>query len=572
MISSFNMPPAFLNEAATAPNQDALLQQLHAMAMAFEDEPFRKTAAEALVARANPADIIPETYREYRSIVHDGLICFLSKLSPKRLVSIVAAQIMMPDQSCGAERLLSVAKSCPTLHKLGQIIARNNHIDPEIRNWFVPLENGNYGTKPETIRPHIEKQIQAEKDWFSIQLGTGILSEASVGAVYPFCWRDTDSGDIQNGVFKVLKPGVPEQLSEELQVLEELAVFFQQNAQRYCLNDFNYIELFKDIRDALAEETDLLGEQSHLWDAYQFYSDTRDVQIPELAPFSNHAVTAMSFLEGEKVTEAHLPVTARNACARLLFNNLILKPIFSRSASAIFHGDPHAGNILAQYDPKSGKTRIGLVDWSLAGHLSKAHRIGVLQLIQSVIKGETPLICRSIMALSAPEATPPMDGIPSGWADRVSELMRSPEYSRANLVHKAFRLVDQAARSGILFHPNLLLFRKSLFTLEGILNELDPHYDIDDMLVRYLTVLLIGELPKRFGCLLFPGFDTPENFRSLMSNKDLRSLFLYHAIEFLKTGVSLLREIIQKHVPMAAATNVSSFFNFPEILSFAKAY
>jgi ubiquinone biosynthesis protein len=567
MVPFLNTPASFLNGAAVAPNQKAVLPDLHAMAEAFEDEAFRKTVAEALMARANPANIIPAAYREYRRIVHDGLVFFLSKLTPKRLMGIVADQMVMPDHSCGAERLLSLAKSCPTLHKLGQIIARNKHIDPEIRNWFVPLENGNYGTNPETIRSHIEQQIQAEEDWFSIRLGTGILSEASVGAVFPFCWKNPESGDDQNGVFKVLKPGVQELLSEEQQVLEDLAVFFQLNAGRYCLNDFNYVELFQDIRDALAEETNLLGEQSHLWDAYQFYGDTRDVQIPELAPFSNHAVTAMSFLDGEKVTEARLPATARKACARLLFNSLILKPIFSRSASAIFHGDPHAGNILANYDEKSGKTSIALVDWSLAGRLSKPQRIGILQLIQNVIRGEAPLICRSIMALCIADATPSADDIPSGLADQVSELIRSPEYTRANLVHKAFRLVDQAARRGILLHPDLLLFRKSLFTLEGILNELDPNYDIDDMMVRYLAVLFIGELPKRFGCLLFPGFDAPENFRSLMSNQDLRCLFLYHAIEILKTGVTLLREIIRKHVPMAAADSFSSFFNFPEMLS-----
>jgi hypothetical protein len=101
---------------------------------------------------------------------------------------------------------------------------------------------------------------------------------------------------------------------------------------------------------------------------------------------------------------------------------------------------------------------------------------------------------------------------------------------------------------------------KSLFTLEGILNELDPDYDLDEMMVKYLAVLLIGEMPKRFGCLLFPGFDTPGNFRSLMSNGDLRYLFLYQAIETLKTGLTFLNEIIRKHLPIS---NNYKFYPFP---------
>lgn len=521
------------------------------MAETLGAAPFRKAAAETLIAHANPASIIPEAYREYRGLVHDGLLFFLSKLCLERLMDIVADQMAMSDQSCGAQRLLALAKKCPTLHKLGQIIARNKHIDPEIRKWFIPLENGNYGTDADTIRPHIERQVQAEKDWFFIRLGDGILSEASVGAVTPFRWKDPESGCDRNGVFKVVKPGIQAHLSEELQVLEDMAVFFQLHSRRYALNDFSFVELFQNIREALAEEINLLGEQSHLWDAYQFYTDTDDVQIPELAPFSNQAVTAMSFMDGEKVTEARLPSTERKACAKKLFDSLILKPIFSRSASAIFHGDPHAGNILAAYDGKIGKTRIALVDWSLAGHLSKPQRLGILQLVQSVIKGEAPLICQSIRALCPAPATQASQ-MPAGLASRVAELMGSPEYAGFNMVSKAFRLVDQAARCGMVFHRDLLLFRKSLFTLEGVLNELDPDHDIDDMLVKYLAVLLIEEIPRRVGCLLFPGFDTPENFRSLMSNRDLRRLFLYHAIEILKAGVTLVREMVRKHIPFAA--------------------
>ncbi|MFH0727456.1 MAG: AarF/UbiB family protein [Pseudomonadota bacterium] len=565
MISFFNTIQPVSKGLPVTPDPKEVLQHLRAVAQTAGAEPFRKIAAEKLMALVNSADIIPEEYREYRTIVHDGLLFFLSHLSFERLIDIIADQMTMTDPCCNTQRLLALAKKCPTLHKLGQIIARNKHIDPDIRKWFVHLENGNYGTDADTIRPHIEKQVQPEKELFFIRLGAGILSEASVGTVFPFCWKDPETGKDQKGVFKILRPGVRTHLSEELRVIEDLAVFFQLHANRYSLKDFKFAELFRDIREALAEEIDLLGEQTHLWDAYQFYKDTDDVQIPELAPFCNQAVTAMAFLDGEKVTEAQLPGAERKTCAKLLFDSLILKPIFSRSESAIFHGDPHAGNILASYDEKSHRTRIALVDWSLAGHLSKPQRIGILQLVQSVIKGNIFLICKSIMALSSVEGTLP-EAMPTGLADKVTEVTGSSEYATFNLVKKAFWLVDQAARCGAVFHRDLLLFRKSLFTLEGILNDLDPEYDIDDMMMKYLAKLIIGEIPRRFGCLLFPGFDTPGNFRSLMSNNDLRNLFLYQVIEALKTSLTFLNEMIRKHVPMTPKFNFSAFSIFPDFL------
>jgi ubiquinone biosynthesis protein len=566
MIQFLNTAGTFLKGLATPPDRKEVLRQLQTMAETVGAEQFRKSAAEQLLARVNAAGIIPDAYREYRTILNDGLLFFLSHLSIERLMDIIAGQLAMTDTCCGAQRLLALAKTCPTLHKLGQIIARNKHIDPDIRNWLVHLENGHYGTDADTIRPHIERQVQPEKELFFIRLGAGILSEASVGTVYPFCWKDPETGQDQKGVFKILRPGIKAHLSEELRIIEDLAVFFQLHANRYSLEHFNFTELFRDIREALAEEIDLIGEQTHLWNAYAFYKDTDEVQIPELAPFSNHAVTAMAFLDGEKVTDAQLPAEERKICAKRLFDNLILKPIFSRSESAIFHGDPHAGNILACYDEKSRRTRIALVDWSLAGHLSKPQRIGILQLVQSVIRGDIPLICKSIMALSSFNGAFP-EAMPAGLAGRVTEVVtNSSEYAAFNLVKKAFWLIDQAARSGTVFHRDLLLFRKSLFTLEGILNDLDPNYDIDDMMVKYLAKLIIGEIPRRFGCLLFPGFDTPGNFRSLMSNNDLRNLFLYQVIEALKTSLAFLNEMIRKHLPVATHFNFSAFSAFPGFL------
>lgn len=543
MAAVYNIDTNRLHEIGFSSDCNALFRQLNSMAEMVGIEKFRETAVEELIGRVNPHDIIPEAYREYRPIVQDGLRFFLSGLSKERLFEIVADQMMLPADTDTGRRLTELAKKCPTLHKLCQIIARNKHVDVEIRNRLIDLENGHYGTKPEAILSHIETQVRMEKELFLIRQSQGILSEASVGAVCPFLWKNPETGEDQNGVFKVLKPGVERNLIEETGILEKMGHFFQDRATH--LNNFNFSELFQDIRDMLTSEINLLGEQTHLWDAFHFYQDSEDILIPELVPFSNHAVTAMSFINGWKVTDAPLPSTERKACARLLFNHLILKPIFSGSESAVFHGDPHAGNILAQVEEKTGKLRVALVDWSLAGYLSKNQRIGILKLIQSVIRAEAIEISRSIMGLTG-ERSSGANSIPDTFVREINSLIFSKEYRSFNLIKKSFWLLDQAARLGIVFHRDLLLFRKSLFTLEGVLYDLDPDHDMDDLMINYLARLLIADIPKRFGCLLYPGFDTPENFKSLLTNKDLQCLLIHHIIEAIKAGLHYVEEVMRK--------------------------
>lgn len=535
MLSLNKIHQHLVNGISVPAHKDAVISKIKSLVNTVGEDRFRALAANELIAQLDPAAIIPSVYSAYQPIVHDGLTFFLSHLSLDRMMDILAEQILLTDTGTRAQRILSLAKKCPTLHKLGQIIARNPHLHADVRKWLVHLENGDYGTPIEKLLPNVVKAVQSDREFFSIQLDRKLLSEASVGAVFPFCWKDPESGMMEQGVFKVLKPGMESLLAEELQILDELAAFFQDHAHHYPLEDFRYIDVFRDIRQALAEEINLLGEQSHLWNAYHFYRDSKGIKIPKLAPFSTHHLTAMSRLEGVKITEAVLTREERKTCAMRLFKTIILKPLFSASDSAIFHGDPHAGNLLAHNPKRNSGVTISLVDWSLAGHLEKGVRIKLLQLFLQVVLGKPADIGRAIMALSAPEQ-PRGKEVPLSLTEAILRQMATPAYTESHFLKKAFCLIDRAARCGIVFRTDLLLFRKALFTLEGVLYELDAAFDFDEAMTASLSTLFLQELPKRLGPLIFPAADTPERYASLMTNKDLQRILLHHAIKGLKTG------------------------------------
>lgn len=62
------------------------------------------------------------------------------------------------------------------------------------------------------------------------------------------------------------------------------------------------------------------------------------------------------------------------------------------------------------------------------------------------------------------------------------------------------------------------------FTLEGILYDLWPAFDMDAAFTQHLTALMTREIPKRFANLLLPMADRAENYSSLISNFQLHSL------------------------------------------------
>jgi ubiquinone biosynthesis protein len=498
--------------------------ELEAKLLSFAKGPlgntFRERAVSEILKAVQPSDIIPEIYGGYRQIVYDGVCFLLSHISLSRLISLSADQLQLPDSASHQERLIRLAGQIPTLHKLGQIIARNQNIDISFKSWLITLENGCYGTDIHIIRQMIEAELGELIKTFSIEIEPEILSEASVGTVAAFRWTNPDTGKISRGVFKVIRPGIRESLNEELELLDDMAHFFDVRRNQYPLKNFRFKEIFKDIRDALGEEIDLLGEQAHL-KAAAAYSGKYSPEIPGLLPFSTRNVTAMTYAEGVKVTDADMSRVGKKKCASELFRAVLWNPLFSYEDNTMFHGDPHAGNIHAV--ETADRVKVTLLDWSLVGFLSKSERMNMLRLILGIIIDDKDTICEAIATLSEDRK----DHSFFQRRTRIAQsIMKSREYTERRFIEKVFYFIDQMLIKGVCFSANLVFFRKAMFTLDGVLKELDPKFDADICVLNLLKDVVMEELPRRCAYLFFPRSDSPEHYKSLMSNTDLQILFM----------------------------------------------
>lgn len=518
---------------------EALQQKLDTMADAMGDQAFKKQVAREIVERTQPQKAVPEVYADYRSLVRDGIEFFLFHINRRRLMDLVISQLKLDPKSGTEERLLALAKGFPTLHKLGQIIARHPQIDPAVKQWLIHLENGDYGTPSHDLLAQIHDELErtGRKSRFDVQ--PSILSEASVGAVIPFHRPPSHGPAAIDGVFKILKPGIQRYLDEELAILEETAGFFETNRDRYPLKDFKFLDVFQDVREMLTREIDLAAEQTFLAEAVQFYAGMDSILIPQCFPFGSDSITAMAYVKGPKITDAHLDPEQRMRCAAVLFEALVCRPLFSRDEHALFHGDPHAGNILAAFDPDSEMPRIGLLDWSLAGRLTKQARINTVQLIQAVLKEDLSGIRRAVKSLAkcTSMATPIKR---RQFRNQVIEWMCSPEFGRMPLIKRVFRLLELLTYEGFVFPAELMLFRKAIFTLEGVLHDLWPEFDMDAAVVQYMMALMAQDAPQRCLNLLFPMADRPENYTSLISNMELQSLMAHQYAAAVQSGARTL--------------------------------
>ncbi len=520
---------------------------------------FRDEAAGILADIIDRAKILPDAYRSYRPMVQDGILFFISKLPLKRLAGLLAHQVSMDENVDAGKRLVEFAKQVPTFQKLGQMIARNRHMDPRVRDWLVQLENGSCETDAEDLCRMIEETLGPDQERFRIRMDRTLLSEASVGAVLPFTWKEQESGLEREGVFKALKPEIDVRLEEEMAALDLLTEYFEERRHLYPFGEFRFRELFEDVKAALREELDLSGEQANLLLANQFYKKNKEILVPTPTAFSSRHFTAMSRVDGTKVNDALVLPEDRKQAAEIIFRAIVCRPLFSSEDFPIFHGDPHAGNIFSAGREDSGTLRIALLDWSQTGRLAKRWRVSILKFIQGVIRDDEETICRALDAFTVES---PESARNAEVSRAVGKVISLPEYRKASLIKKVFIMMERLSFHGVRFHKDLLLFRKSFFTLDGLLHDLDPDFNMDHAVMAYIRDLLIAELPRRIAALLIPISDAPEKYRSLLSNKDLQMLLLCHAVEFIRKNTHVIREFMEKHTG-----TINALFCLPKIFS-----
>lgn len=451
------------------------------------------------------ATLIPEPYAGFRPLLREALARFIDRLPAKRRRALETAIRALPQDATDARRLVAVLRHSPTLHKLGQVLARHPALNVELRRNLQTLESLAPSTPIRALQSRIEQATSARPD-LRITVGDRPLAEGSVAVVVPFTWQH-DDGPTERGVFKILRPGIEEALEAELVAWHEVTSAVQTHAGAMGALDLS--DTLERVGMLLRSEVCLHGEQRHLREAAGQFADLPDVRIPALLPMSTERVTAMQWIEGGSVTDPDVDresPSIRRRLAAALCAAALTGPFLSPKDERLFHGDPHAGNLLA-----TGDGRLGMLDWSLAGRLTKATRERLAQMLLGALALDGPRICRALEALCVDAA------LPGGLPEAVRRALGPVSAGRLPGLRWLKELLDTAARRhGVRFDTDLLLLRKSLVSVEGVLREIDRGFDVDAALFRAATGAMGWEWPWR---MLAP--PTSRAFATHVSTLDL---------------------------------------------------
>lgn len=427
--------------------------------------------------------LVPPSLAPWRPLVAEGMRFFLERMPAQHRDAVLAAQWALPAEADAALRLVTLLAQCPTLHKLGQVLARNRHIPREVRTQLQTLESMLPATPIAQVLARIRAELPQE---LPVTLADHALAEGSVAVVLPFTYRE--EGATRHGVFKVLKPGMEERFAEEIAVWHELGAFLEERSRAFGLPRLAYRETLENVLQLLSKEIHLEVEQRNLAEAHAFYADEPRVLIPRLLPWCTPRVTAMERVFGDKATDARLPRRRREELAGVMVSALIGQPFWHPGRIAVFHGDLHAGNLFITPDG-----RLAVLDWSLTARLSKAEREMLMAIAIGGLTLDAGRIRHAVAALGAiPADDPACREAVERALDRVAQEGCFPGFEWL------LRLLDELAlETATGFREDFVLFRKTWFSLSGVIEDLAGKQAPDFQLMGQGLTRFIGELPGR---------------------------------------------------------------------------
>ncbi|MBW8328151.1 MAG: phosphotransferase [Thiobacillus sp.] len=404
----------------------------------------------------------------------------------------------------------------PTFVKLGQMLATRVDLFPP--HWIAEFEklHSQVPAVPyEILHPDLVIAIKGEPGEVFATFDPVPLAAASIAQVY----RAT----LQDGtpvVVKMRRPGIEGVIRADLRILEHAAKLLESEVPDY--RRYDPVQMVSQLRRSLNRELDLVKEARNIDQFARDFADDPLVKIPKVYwEFTSDRVNVQEEIVGlagvapDKLRAAGLDpklLAARGA-------DTVLRMVLENGH---FHADPHPGNVLFL----SGN-RIGMIDFGMVGMLTHTRRNQIVDLLHALTRKDEQALMQVLLDWSG-ESVLDEDRL----AYDVAELLQSYDDLQLKDVKIGGLLNDITAvmRDNNLALPaDLTLLFKTLITLEGLGQQLDPEFHMIDHVTpfverviqqRYTPQALLARGRKSVRETLEVLADVPRDLRNLL--RDMR--------------------------------------------------
>jgi ubiquinone biosynthesis protein len=390
-------------------------------------------------------------------------------------------------QNPGEDLAADLEKLGPTFIKIGQLLSTRADLLPP--QYLVALERLQDHVEPVPYED-IERIVQEQ---LGVRLSKGFdsfdpkpLGAASIGQVHLAKLR----GGREVAV-KVQRPGIRQQIVEDLESLSEIAEFI--DAHTEFGRRYEIARIVEHFRTTLMREMDYQKEALHLKELRSNLEEFKHLLVPEVIDdYSTSQVLTMEYLAGTKITSlsgAVLIDIDGETLAEELFE-AYLKQII---VDGFFHADPHPGNLLL-----TPGRNIAILDLGMIGRLNQRMRDQLIHLLAGIADGNGLQTAEAAMRIGEQRGEPIDRNL---FINAIEEIVGSVKTSSVQNIQvgAVVLLVMQAcAAAGIRIPSEFSLLGKTLMNLDRVGITLAPNFNPNESIRRNLAEIASKRMKDSF--------------------------------------------------------------------------
>lgn len=372
-----------------------------------------------------------------------------------------------------------------TFVKLGQILStRPDLVPPDYLAELTKLQDA----APSVPWDAIEASLVEELGRPIAEIFAGFertpLASASIGQAHAATLKDGTEV-----VVKVRRPGVAEQVNEDLEVLSDLAL----TASRYweLAGEYDLVSLAQEFAETLRAELDYVREGRNAeriaanlagdpgTHVPRVYWNTSTTRVLTLERIHGIKINDLAALDAAGIDRKELAQHAARVVLQMVFED------------GFFHADPHPGNFFIQ---PGG--HIALIDFGMVGTIDETIRERLVDVVLAVVSKDPDRLVDAFLALGVARQRvdrgalrDDLQQLVARYFDRtLAELEIGPLLSDVLAVVRRHHLHMPA---------NLALILKLAVMVEGLGAQLDPEFNLMTALEPFGQQLLVERLSPR---------------------------------------------------------------------------
>jgi ubiquinone biosynthesis protein len=377
----------------------------------------------------------------------------------------------------------------PTYIKLGQILSmRKDMFSPE---WIEALETLQDDAPRLTfaaVREQVEASLGGRLEDLYASFDEQPLGTASIAQTHRARTRDGD--DV---VVKVQRPGIEATMRSDLDLLYVSAQILEASIDEMQL--FGVVSIVEEFEKGLLKELNFHQELANLLEFRRNLDPTRKVTVPRPYPeLSTRTVLTMQFFAGRPIRK----LVPKSPEAQAAVNEIVYTAFKQVLVDGVFHGDPHAGNLLCAEDGT-----LCMIDLGMVGRITPEQRDDIVTLAVATIANDGTTVARVLLKMGTPTQRVNLSEL-KGDIERIRSqhlmVANFGEYDSAGFIEDFSKA---AGKHRVKLARDMAILGKAAATLEDIIRTLHPEVDLvgiakpflDDIVKRRLSPQrILGEM------------------------------------------------------------------------------